>query len=112
MKESTLGAFFFRGSFLLFELKPAFFAGSVHQRGSGATGRAGGLLAFGGASVVGKSVFLIEQALPSCVHHGHDLGQVLLFDAYVDARCTAMAVTTATFLAIQDGGDPFGQAGL
>jgi len=83
------------------------------QRRGGAARRTRGLLAFGGrASVARQGAFLVEQALPTRVHQGHDLGQVIGAHAQVNPHGTGVAMSLAGILAIQNRRDAFGQAGI
>ena len=87
----------------LFELQTASCAGTLLQRRGRAACRARGILAFcRRGSSVWQGAFLIEQALPTHVHHGHDLGEILWPHAQVDAHGTGVALCLAGILAIEN----------
>jgi len=100
----------------LLELQTALFACSIHQRRGDATGRAGRIaIVVRTSNAIGQGSFLIEKILPSRVHHCHDLGQVVGSYANIDARGTGMAAAAAAaarILAIKDGGNVCGEAGV
>jgi hypothetical protein len=77
----------------------------VQGRGGAARG-ARGIFAFRGkGGLLWQSAFLIEQVLPTRMHHGHDLGKILWPYAQVDAHGTGVAMCIAGILAIQNGGN-------
>jgi hypothetical protein len=87
----------------LFELQTTSRAGTLLQRRGCAACRARGILAFcRRGSPVWQGAFLIEQALPTRVHHGHDLGEILWPHAQVDAHGGGVAMCLAGILTIQN----------